>query len=76
MVKIFNLLTYKINPKEQSLLVVCPKNDAKSFDLYLDLHRFTRKSTLCRHFSIQDQKGVHSNNEIMTKQQEEERIGK
>lgn len=59
-VKIFDLSNYKLTPYEVSLLEkglsLCPEHQADSFNLFIDLHRFTRKLSLNRHFNIQSVK--------------------
>lgn len=59
-IKIFNLSSYTPNGYEYSLLEkglsYCPTHKADNFELFLDVHRFTRKLTLKRFFSIQEQR--------------------
>lgn len=67
-IKIFNLSSHDLNPYEIKLLEkglsFCPDNKADSFELFLDLHQFTRKLTLKRFFAIQErQNKPHTHNE-------------
>lgn len=59
-IKIFNLSKHELNPYEISLLEkgvsFCPTNRVDSFTLFLDLHKFLRKLTLQRLFTIQERK--------------------
>lgn len=56
----FNLSSYALNRYEKSILEkersYCPTHKPDNFQLFLDLHRFTRNLTLKRFFAIQEQK--------------------
>lgn len=58
--QILNLSQYTLNPYERMVLEkglsFCPDYQSKDFDFFLDLHRFTRKLTLTRHFAIKSGK--------------------
>lgn len=55
-VKIFNLSSYTLSDIETKVLSkglsFCPTTGANNFELFMDLHSFTRKLTLQRHFNI------------------------